>query len=119
MPISKVVTDPRILRLVIAVLCFVPGFILGNLGAVLFFGLPALAYFGMVRSARSSLVAGIVMLGMRGWLLWYLFSSASSTAGLMIYMVLIVDLIVIIVGAAVGSDSRSEPDNSPKTWYQQ
>jgi hypothetical protein len=118
MPISKVVKDPRILRLVIGVLCVVPGFMLGNIGAVLFFGLPALAYFGMVRSARSSLVVGMVMLGMRAWLLSYLFSSESSTAGLMIYMVLIVDLVVIIIAAAVNSGSRPE-DNSAKTWYQQ
>ena len=119
MPISKQFADPRILRLVISVLCVVAGFILGSLGAVLFFGLPALAYFGMVRSARSSLVAGVVMLGMRAWLLWYLFSSESSTAGLMIYMVLIVDVIVLIVAAALSSGSGSQPDNSPKSWYQQ
>ena len=118
MPIGKVLKNPRILRLVIGVLCVVPGFILGNIGAVLFLGIPALAYFGLVRSARSSLIVGIVMLGMRAWLLSYLFSSESSTAGLMIYMVLIVDLIAIIVAAAVSSGSRSE-DNSPKTWYQQ
>ena len=100
MPIDRPRKDSRRLRLAFSALLAAPGVatLFAPLFAVPILGI-AFAYYFLLRSYRWSLIVGMAFIGARIWFAGYLAVSRDSTAALMFFMVMIIDVVAILLGA--------------------
>ena len=71
---------------------------------------PVVGYYFWMKSQVASTLTGLALVGVRAWFITYLTSSESSTAGLMLFMVLIGDVVALGFGAIIDAFARRKAE---------
>jgi len=121
MPIMDHMTDGKTIRIVLGSLALIllAAFELWALLQIRFAGLdvamvgfliqsvPVAIYFFSLESRLGSVVVGLVLIATRVWFITFLLTSDSSTAGIIMFPVLLIDLVAIGIAAIAESARRS------------